>query len=160
MQEGRNMDPRRILVPVDRSEFAEAAVDCAVAIAELFDIPITLMHAWEPLYELGVVMGAAKIDTPEGRVPLAEHIADEAKKTLQDHVERLDDGKVKVAARLVEGPPKQAILDTLAGDEFDLVVMGTHGRTGFAHALMGSITEAIVRASPIPVMTVHATEAR
>lgn len=149
------MNVTSILVPVDRSLCAEAAADRAVQLAEIFGAKLTLLHAWEPLYELGAVMGAATITTVDGEVPLVKHIADEAKKTLDDHKSRLGAHSVKVAAKLVEGAPKEAIRNALASGDFDLVVMGTHGRTGLSHMMMGSIAEWVVRQASVPVMTIR-----
>ncbi len=149
------MTPSHILVPVDRSSCAETAVDCAAALAEQLDVPITLLHAWEPLYELGVVMGAATIATGEGDIPLAQHIAEEARKTLEHHQRRLAERQLTVHARLAEGPTKQVIEDAIATSEFDLIVMGTHGRTGLSHVMMGSVAEWVVRTSTIPVITIR-----
>ncbi len=155
------MNPTNILVPVDRSACAEAAVDRAAQLAELFGARLTLLHAWEPLYELGAVMGAATIATVEGQVPLVQHIAAEARRTLEEHRDRLASRPITVAGRLAEGAPKEVIRDALDTGSYDLVVMGTHGRTGLSHVMMGSIAEWVVRHASVPVMTVRgaATEA-
>lgn len=150
------MLPKRILVPVDGSKCSEAAVDHAAVLAELFDAPITLLHAWEPLYELGVVMGAATIATADGTIPLVQHIADEARKVLERHAERLSSCKATVHKKLAEGPTRQVIRDVLDCGEHDMVVMGTHGRTGLSHLMMGSLAEWVVRHAPVPVMTIRA----
>lgn len=149
------MNVTSILVPVDRSLCSEAAVDRAVQLAEIFGAKLTLLHAWEPLYELGAVMGAATIATVDGEVPLVKHIANEARKTLDEHKSRLSARAVKVMAKLVEGAPKEAIRDALVSGDFDLVVMGTHGRTGLSHVMMGSIAEWVVRQAQVPVMTIR-----
>lgn len=147
---------KHILVPVDRSDCSEAAVDCAAAVARLYEASITLLHAWEPLHELGLVASAATISTTEGQVPLVQHIAEEAEKTLVAHRARLADHPLEVRSKLVDGAPRQAIRDALATGEFDLVVLGTHGRTGLSHMMMGSVAEWVVRHASIPVMTAHA----
>ncbi len=149
------MNPTRILVPVDSSACATAAVDCALAVADLYDAPVTLLHAWEPVYELGVVLGAATIATQAGEISLTQHIAEEAEKTLNAHRDRLSESQIVVDTRLVEGAPKAAIRDALDTGEFDLVVMGTHGRTGLSHVVMGSVAEWVVRHAPVPVMTIR-----
>lgn len=155
------MNVTSILVPVDRSTCASTAVQRAAQLAEIFGAKITLLHAWEPLYELGAVMGAATIATVDGEVPLVKHIADEAKKTLDEHKARLASSSsrpLEITAKLVEGAPKEAIRDALDSGNFDLVVMGTHGRAGFSHLMMGSIAEWVVRQAPVPVMTVRDTK--
>jgi nucleotide-binding universal stress UspA family protein len=61
---------------------------------------------------------------------------------------------VPSSSRLISGDPAAALLAELKKGEHDLVVLSTHGRTGFAHLLLGSIAEKLVRLSPIPVLTV------
>ena len=64
-------------------------------------------------------------------------------------------GLAKVKTRIVFGEPVSAILQTLEEGHYDLVVLSTHGRTGFSHLLMGSVAERIVRRSPVPVLTLR-----
>jgi nucleotide-binding universal stress UspA family protein len=59
-----------------------------------------------------------------------------------------------IAHRLVSGEPASSIIKEPASGAYDLVVVSTHGRTGLAHLLLGSVTEKLVRMSPIPVLTV------
>ncbi|MEO6599994.1 MAG: universal stress protein, partial [Polyangiaceae bacterium] len=58
------------------------------------------------------------------------------------------------SSRLISGEPASALLSELKKGEHDLVIVSTHGRTGFAHLLLGSIAEKLVRMSPVPVLTV------
>jgi len=60
---------------------------------------------------------------------------------------------------VVRGRPAPAILEYATSGGFDLIVMGTHGRTGLSHAVLGSVAERVVRRAPCPVLTVHASEA-
>lgn len=64
-----------------------------------------------------------------------------------------DRARRRVLPRMRSGPPVQTIL--AAAPHFDLIVMGTHGRTGLPHVIMGSVAESVVRASPRPVLTVR-----
>jgi nucleotide-binding universal stress UspA family protein len=144
-----------ILVPVDRSPSSAEAVERAAQLAAHSGARITLLHAWEPLYAWGPFMGAAMVSTDAGNVPLAKHIVEEAQRTLAEHKNRLAQHPLEVKTELVEAPPKNAIRDALNKERFDLVVMATHGRTGFARVTMGSIAEWVVRHSPVPVLTVR-----
>jgi nucleotide-binding universal stress UspA family protein len=56
------------------------------------------------------------------------------------------------------GHPVEQILDVVTRDDVDLIVMGTHGHTGFAHAVLGSVAERVVRLAPCPVLTVKHVE--
>ena len=62
----------------------------------------------------------------------------------------------RLAARLAHGRPEEAILEELAGGNYDLVVMGTHGRHGFSSVMLGNVAERVVRRSRCPVLTVRA----
>jgi nucleotide-binding universal stress UspA family protein len=142
---------RRILAPVDFSACSEAAVDLAIAIAERFAASITLLHAWE--LPAAVVVPLA---LPHARmVPNADDRAAtvrSAARSLEAFAERLRRSTtVEIDTQLAEGLPHEAI--EAASRDFDLVVMGTHGRGVLAHAILGSVAERVVRACACPVLT-------
>jgi nucleotide-binding universal stress UspA family protein len=81
---------------------------------------------------------------------------------LQDALERLshritgeDRERFRAKSEVIFGKPSHAIVDYAADNGFDLIVMGTHGRAGIAHLLMGSVAELVVRGASCPVMTLH-----
>ena len=139
----------RILVPISHAPGFEAVIDHACAFAKGTGGSLTLMHVFEPPNEMvGIVPGA----TVAG-----ELAADEA--SSKDLLERADE-RVRAAglptpARILEraSSPSAAIL--AHARDFDLVVMGTHGRKGIRRMLLGSVTEAVLRAAPCPVLTIH-----
>jgi nucleotide-binding universal stress UspA family protein len=65
------------------------------------------------------------------------------------------DKGVGVETTVITGRPPQSIVDYAATEGFDLIVMGTHGRTGLSHAFLGSVAERVVRKAPCPVLTVR-----
>jgi nucleotide-binding universal stress UspA family protein len=65
---------------------------------------------------------------------------------------------VDIESALEQGEPEAVVLRMIEKVDADLVVMGTHGRRGLARAILGSVTEAVVRGSPVPVVTVHSTK--
>jgi nucleotide-binding universal stress UspA family protein len=85
----------------------------------------------------------------------AEH--DRAERAVEDAVAMLHDD-LPVETATVEGVPKATILDYVEDERMDMVVMGTHGRTGLDHYLIGSVAEKVVRRSPVPVVTVRLTD--
>jgi nucleotide-binding universal stress UspA family protein len=85
----------------------------------------------------------------------AEH--DRAESAIETTVELVGD-EVPVETAIVEGVPKTAILDYVEDEGMDMVVMGTHGRTGLDHYLIGSVAEKVVRRSPVPVVTVRLSD--
>ena len=139
-----------ILVPTDFSVAAEAALDQALALASKLGAKVFLLHA----YALPI------IGFPDGTLipssAIASRIISDAENELAACVARCSGSAVEIVPLLKQADPREAILAAARELPADLVVMGTHGRRGIARALIGSVAEAIVRVSPVPVMTVHA----
>ena len=144
---------QKILVPVDFSKYSHRALEVACQLAKSFNAPITLFHAYViPTYPL-----------PEGYVlASAETVAelmDKTQRALNDVKARaLDLGAPKVDVILAEGVAFAEIVRTAREKSFDLICMGTHGRTGLKHALLGSVAEKVVRKAPCAVLTVRDEE--
>jgi nucleotide-binding universal stress UspA family protein len=141
-----------ILVPTDFSQSCQAAIDSAVELARTFDASLTLVHVWQiPAYTATAAMyGGADLVTP---------IEEAASACLRAEVERLEKLVPNVTSELRCGVPWQEIVEVAIARAADLIVIGTHGRTGFRHALLGSVAEKVVRISPVPVLTVRPTGA-
>lgn len=141
---------RRILVPTDFSEPAEAALRYGRALAEEFGSTLYLMHVVPEPY---VYPWGTEIST----MPLVDLLtesetqAGERLKTLADDSGSLK-GRIKTVTTI--GTPVDKILHQVTEDGIDLIVMGTHGRGAVGHLLLGSVAERIVRRSPVPVLTV------
>jgi len=142
---------KQILVPTDFSVSSAAAVELAISLATRFEAELTLLHVWElPIYPYQEMIGSADLTT------IIERAATDALETKLKQVQaRLPRAK----SVLKMGLAWQQIQDTLSETKADLLVMGTHGRRGIEHALLGSVTEKLVRLSPVPVLTVRATAA-
>jgi universal stress protein A len=144
---------RTILVPTDFSACARRAVEYAADLARASGAALVLHHATE--LPLGV-HGSDRIH-PEG-VREAVRIDDYARRSARAHLDaeaaRIGDG-VRVITRADIGPTSQRILDAAQELGADLIVMGTHGRTGLRRGLMGSIAERVVRAAVCPVLTLR-----
>ena len=143
--------PSILLVPTDFSPAADRALDHAVALASRFGAKVYLLHA----YELPMV------GFPDGTlVPTAEiaaRIVVGAEQELAAAIAKRKDSGVTILPLLKQADARDAVLATAEELSADLVVMGTHGRRGIVRALIGSVAESVVRASPVPVMTVHAS---
>ncbi len=137
---------KHVLVATDFSETSHAAVDLARSMAAECRAALTVLCVCEvPGYAGG---GPMPYDTLIPSVEAAQAQLDEilaaVRRTCPDA-----HGFVKI------GAPAHEILATVAEIRADLVVMGTHGRRGIAHAVLGSVAEHVVRLSPVPVLTVR-----
>ena len=154
MQLGR--ERQRILVGVDFSPESDAAIRTAIGFARAFDAAITLLHVHElPTMMNGIVPGAdSDTDAHEMR-DAAQAQLDELVSRLRASDPRTLEGGMTVATEVAGGVPADVILERARSGNFDLVVVGTHGRTGLQRLLVGSVAEAVIRGAPCPVLTVH-----
>lgn len=143
----------RILAPTDGSDPATAAVRHAL------DLAATTGATVHAVYVLDTRTGFLTVSKDEVRGALRDVGEDAATATL-DEVERLAaDADVDLVTEVLEGAPDEAILDYAADHDVDLVVVGTHGRTGLERRLLGSITERVIGGASVPVTTVHGDDA-
>jgi nucleotide-binding universal stress UspA family protein len=141
---------KRILVATDFSPASNQAVEEAIALAHGLGAELTVLHAWfAPMWAMpdgGAVMPSAET---------VAQLSNWSKEQLDALRVRCVNAGLKVQTRNVEGPPADAIARVADEERFDLVVVGTHGRTGVRHMLLGSVAEHVVRTCRVPVMTVH-----
>jgi universal stress protein A len=141
---------KSILVPMDFSDSARKALQYALAFARLFKVEITLLHIAPELAEDSRVTFAM----PE----LQQEILQEAADNLCKEIERAGMPEVKVSPVVKKGTPFHEIVETARQMNADLIVIGTHGRTGLKHVFMGSTAERVVRHAPCPVLVVRERE--
>ncbi len=140
----------RVLCPIDFSEPARAAMKVAVDICTQFGGELTLFHAYElPGYTLpeGSVVASPKM--LQDLSDLADTHLAEWKKLAQQM------GAARVGVEKGVGEPSQEIIEVARQGRYDLIVVGTHGRTGLRHAILGSVAERVVRRAACPVLTIH-----
>jgi nucleotide-binding universal stress UspA family protein len=135
----------QILVPTDGSEGTQGAVEHAIDHATTYD---AALHA---LYVIDTTIGAD--ESVAGTLDALEAAGEDAIEDVIHQAETADVGTVEGA--VARGTPHRAILDYADEYDIDLVVMGTHGRTGLDRYLLGSVTEKVVRLSDVPVLTVR-----
>lgn len=140
---------RRILAPVDMSPDSLHALEIARDLALVFDARVTAMMAFVPLV-LGATTPAAVAIGPDY---VNERLEREEKAQFESKLGAFDWRGVKHELRYEQGDPASSIL-ALQGAH-DLVVMGTHGRTGLSAALLGSVAHGVVRSSTIPVLALR-----
>ena len=137
---------RTILHPTDFSPGSAAAFDYACDLAREAGSRLIVLHAFGPAVPVaaeGVILSA---DLEELRT-LAQRELDAI---------RPADPAVRVERVVREGPTTQTILEAIEEFKPDLLVMGTHGRTGFRRLVLGSVAEEVLRKAPCPVLTVKA----
>ncbi len=144
------MENIRILVPLDFSELGEKALHSAKKLATLFNGSVTLFHSYLPVNEMeGPYMlgfGSTPIENyEEVETALYERLSEVAGENLPENMIR--EPIVSV------GSPAQAIVEE--AKDFDLIVMTTHGRTGFSRFFLGSVSEKVLRTSDKPVLIVN-----
>jgi nucleotide-binding universal stress UspA family protein len=144
--------PKRILVPTDFSAQADSALDYAVDLAAKLHAHITIMHSYE-IPMIGFPDGALA-----ATADLTGRILTAAQDALQACVEARKNRGVQLSSLLRNGDPRQMINAVAQDIHADLIVMGTHGRRGISHALLGSVAESIVRTAKCPVLTVRGAE--
>ncbi|WP_135854973.1 universal stress protein [Halorussus salinus] len=140
-----------LVLPTDGSDGTAAAAEHAASIARNYDATV---------HVLAVADSRNRFESPSGGVAAEaweESERERATQAASETAARLPD-EVPVEEVVESGVPKSAILEYVEEADADVVVMGTHGRTGLDHYLIGSVTEKVVRASPVPVMTVRLDE--
>lgn len=138
-----------ILVPVDGSDPSDAAVDHARGLASEQDATVHVLHA---------------VEHPErgalgGRVPasVVEQMRAEGERLVAETADRLEDEGVEAETEVVDDSAVHAIPDYVDDHDVDLVVIGTHGRTGVRRVLLGSTAERTIRTVDCPVLTAESS---
>ncbi|MCA9619997.1 MAG: universal stress protein [Myxococcales bacterium] len=144
---------KRILVPIDFSATSRAAFERAKELAhELGSEEIALITIWEPSPYLSpdqmVWLGGGDQES------FWTHARRDLRERLEAFAPRPEGEDYTLTYEVVAGYPADSIVNAAASA--DLVVMGTHGRTGLFHALLGSVAERVVRLAPCPVLTLRA----
>lgn len=138
---------KHILLPTDFEPATAGALDVAVGLAKTFGAKLTLLHVWEiPIYPyMEFMLNSEMIASVEAR----------AAKRLETVLESIKKEVPSADSLLKTGLPWTGVLDAIGDTKADLVVMGTHGRRGVSHVVLGSVAEKVVRLSPVPVLTVR-----
>ena len=139
---------KQIICPVDLSESSVRALAYAAALARWYDSQLTVLHVvptFESMQVRGDLAEPIRVVTPMPR----EQVLEEMSRSL--NLTALASRATPVAQ---SGDPRETIIDQALSKKADLIVMGTHGRRGFKRLLLGSVTEAVLREAPCPVLTV------
>jgi nucleotide-binding universal stress UspA family protein len=142
----------RVVVPVDGSEVAEAILPFVLDIAGPLGLEVVLVRVNRPIPPLAVEGTRAMcVDDVEGR-------REEAEAYLAGLAEELAGAGVRAETRVRRGEPVAEILAAARAEDADLIAMTTHGRTGAARLLFGSVAEGVLREAGIPVLLMRQTD--
>ena len=148
----------RLLCPIDFSDASRHAVEHATVLARWCGATIIGLHVHNPIYPPVRPLG---LPNDGGAVFAPAATSDRLRQQLDDALAAVGTGGIAVEAAIEEGSPASQILSGVTRHRADLIVMGTHGASGFERLLLGSVTEKVIRKASCPVMTVppraHAT---
>jgi len=139
-----------ILLPTDGEPASEVALEHAVELADRYDARLHVLY---------VVDTAAYASFDAGAETIVSALKEQGEAAVESAVETAEAAGVSTVSTVVSGSPHAEIVEYAADEGVDLVVMGTHGRTGLDRYLLGSVTERVVRTTETPVLTVHPPEA-
>lgn len=144
-----------VLVATDFSAPSDTALNYARAMARSFGATLHVLHVFEPLWitSADVVGGGVALAT------MIQGLEDTARKQLEEAVTEEDRRELHATSAMVTSEsPAREIANYAHDQKVDLVVIGTHGRSGISRMLIGSVAEKVVRLAPCPVLTVHHPE--
>jgi nucleotide-binding universal stress UspA family protein len=145
------MKPSKILVPIDFSPFSDYAIDYAIFLSQKYGAEITLFHV--------IVLYEADVDEEVHVKQLEEIVKRKEQNTsglMDRHQQKFVDKNLKISSHIMRGiSPPNSILEYCEKHKFDLIIMGTHGRTGIKNWIYGSVAEKVVRLSKTAVLTLH-----
>lgn len=137
-------------MPVDFGEEARDALDYAVMLARPLAASIELLHVWKP-----PTVGSMERWLTSTLDSAGDRACSRAATQLEALAKTSRTAGVEVACQLAIGDPAHHICERARLGHFELIVMGTHGRSGLAHTVVGSVAEQVMRRAPCPVMTVR-----
>jgi nucleotide-binding universal stress UspA family protein len=144
----------RILVPTDFSTASDEALAYGKMLVDRLEASLLVLHVIEQP-EIAGTWGA------ESYIAELPRIREAATRAAEDRLKQIvtgAQGALQVSTEIVDGRAARTIVEVARQRHVDLIVMGTHGRSGVAHLLLGSVTEKVLRTAPCPVLAVRAVE--
>jgi nucleotide-binding universal stress UspA family protein len=146
-------DTKRMLVPTDFSPASDIAFNYAMDMAARQRCSLHLLHVIDDASFASAYPDGFYVELPGLRAQLI----DDAQRRLHEMAAACTALNVTVTTEVAVGRPDRVIADRATSRGTELIVMGTHGRSGFAHLVLGSVAERVVRIAPCPVLTVRDT---
>lgn len=144
---------KHIIVPVDGSDCSLHAADLAASLAKELGAQCTLCTAVDIVTTAGMAAAAPELVSAWLRT-----LEEQAQLTLKEAAERLHKAGVEADTEVANGYPPDAIVEVAKNRGGDLIVMGSHGRSGLNRLFLGSVAESVLRTAPIPVLIVRSEE--
>jgi nucleotide-binding universal stress UspA family protein len=148
---------KRILLPTDGSACSRQAMTYAFSLAQQYGAQVIALHVGHHAWEQPLAPGAVEAGV-DVIARIQHEDAAEEQRLLTEVTRAGAQGGVAVETRHMSGSPPRVIIQMAKEISADLVVMGTHGRTGISHVLLGSVAEEVVRRAPCPVLIVRQAE--
>ena len=141
---------KKILFPVDLTENSSKILPYVLSISEKYDSLIYLLHVVQDLNRWG------KLYVPHPSMDkFQEEAIEGAKKAMDKVCEDQLQSCPNFQKRVVSGDTVDEILKVIESEKIDLLIMGTHARKGLEHTIFGSVTEKVVKQSPVPVLVIN-----
>ena len=141
---------KKVLVPIDFSDYSKSALKYAVNFAKSFNADIILIYVVEPvIYPPDFSMG--QIAMPSINAEWDDRAKDELQKLAKSEIAEIANVKTIIKT----GKPFVEIIETAKEENIDLIIIATHGHSGVEHILFGSTAEKVVRKAPCPVLTLR-----
>jgi len=143
----------KILIPTDFSDFSQQALQYGLSFCREYKAKMVLLHVIEdPFYpSTGGSFGFDMAD-------FFARMQEESDRKMQELIPAAQQEGLSVERMITRGTPFLEIIRVAKEEDVDMIVVATHGRTGLAHVLMGSVTEKVVRKAPCPVLVVRKSQ--
>jgi universal stress protein A len=148
------MEIKKVAVATDFSKAADQALRYGLTFAGQFGAELHLVHVIEDIIPTVPEPGLAMLPTQE----IMQTLRKSSEEAMAQQIARIPAGKTNLVKVVREGVPFREVDNYAREMEIDLLVIGTHGRTGLSHLLLGSVAERVLRSAPCPVLTVHLHE--
>lgn len=142
---------QKIINPTDFSRPSRRGTEAAVKLAETFQAELILVHAITPLPVIAESSGAAGYHLPT----VFEDLEQQARDAMDKLVESLDARQLKIRSHILHGKPADEIARAAREESADLIVIATHGESGWHRFFFGSVTERVVHTAEVAVLTIR-----
>jgi nucleotide-binding universal stress UspA family protein len=146
---------RRILFPTDFSELSVHGVKYARCFAESYGAELHVLHVVDEAYQYWMAMGPNSLPVGPSPEEVVSGVRVEMEKFVKDHFSSMASS---LQSNIVVGRPFLEIIRYAREKVIDLIIIGTHGRSGLGHVLLGSVAEKVVRKAPCPVLSIRHPE--